>query len=364
MSRRSVVIVGAGPAGAATAIGLARAGVGDVLMLDRARFPRPKACGGGLSPNAIDILRRLDLGAQVLDCAYRVETLRFVGPGGEESILRGTPAMVMNRSEFDVTLLVEARRRGVEVWEGFRVTALARDRGRVVGVTDGHREVDADVVVVADGAHSAFSVDPRPRDGMATIMGWYDGFDVPRARMEMIFDRRLLPCYAWVFPETDDRVNIGLCHPGRSGSINLRTLFEEVLDDQFGPRIRAARRVGRLRGHPIAVTGWIDHVAAPGVLWVGEAARLVNAATGEGIYHALTSGTVAARRIAEAIAARRDPGDAGGAYAWSVRRELGIGLAAGAAFRRFLGGPGFRVLCRIGDNPLVRRVLARVLEGL
>ncbi len=370
MPGRRIVIVGAGPAGSATAMGLRRRGVDGVLLLERARFPRPKACGGGLSPVAISLLRKIGLGERVVDRAHPVRSLRFVGPDRDETIMQGTPAAVMNRAALDAALLDEARRLGAEVREAFAVRELIREPagqgrpGRVVGVAGAGERIAADVVVLADGAHSRFSSDPRPRDIVTTIMGWYEGFDAPPDRMEMIYDRRLLPYYAWVFPESDRLVNIGLCHPGRSGSLNLRGLFADILDDQLGARIRNARQVGALRGHPVSVASWIDRVAEPGALWVGEAARLVNPATCEGIYHAVASGLAASEAIARAASTRADVGLVGDHYLRTLRRRLGFGLAAGGAFRRIAAGPVFPVVCRMGGNPLVRAVMTRVIEKL
>ncbi|HYD53372.1 MAG TPA: FAD-dependent oxidoreductase, partial [Gemmatimonadaceae bacterium] len=164
-----VLVVGGGPAGASAATLLARAGL-DVLLLDRAHFPRPKACAEFLSPQAARVLERLDVLGDVERAApARLTGLVVRAPGG--ALVRGDYvaahghrahrdyAFSLPRTTLDPLLLARARRDGVRVLEGMQVTALRHDdTGRVTGARAraGGDTVDvrAALVVGADGLRS------------------------------------------------------------------------------------------------------------------------------------------------------------------------------------------------------------------
>ncbi|MGH7653158.1 MAG: NAD(P)/FAD-dependent oxidoreductase, partial [Gemmatimonadaceae bacterium] len=164
-----VVVVGGGPAGAATAWALARNGA-DVLVLDRAHFPRPKACAEFLSPQARRILAEMGaLDALIRSGAPDLEAMTIHAVNGQSFEGRfnaarscggeRNAALGVRREIFDSILLDRARAVGARVTEGAAVTDLLRDRGgRVVGVRvrDGGttREIAARVVVGADGLRS------------------------------------------------------------------------------------------------------------------------------------------------------------------------------------------------------------------
>jgi len=104
-----------------------------------------------------------------------------------------------------------------------------------------------------------------------------------------------MPLYGWLFPETKTRVNIGICMDGQGTSgekteRNVRDVFARFVADHYAPRLRNATQIGKLKGHPISYTTWIEACTVPGALYVGEAARVTHNATGEGISQAMQSG--------------------------------------------------------------------------
>src|SRR5437773_1403803 len=130
-------------------------------------------------------------------------------------------------------------------------SALSPNGLKVAGVRGKDGELRADYVIAADGAHSMFSTDPRPRRTISTLMGWWEGMPFAPGTMEMIFDKQLSPLYGWMFPETDARVNIGICmdgedKDGRKTERNVRDVFARFLDDHFRDRLRGARQIGKL----------------------------------------------------------------------------------------------------------------------
>jgi menaquinone-9 beta-reductase len=366
---KQIAIVGAGPGGIAAAIRLAQRGVKDVVLLERDHFPRDKTCASGLSPGAMALLDEFGLQDEVRRRGYAVNSMQLTTPGKRViQIATKQAAVVLLRREFDQLLLDRALALGVEIRQGFHAMRLLERRGRVMGVVGRDGQVEADYVLCADGAHSVFSVDPRQRRTLATLMGWWENFPFEPGRMEMVFDRRLSPNYGWLFPETATRVNIGICldstnRRGDKRSLGIRTLFQQFLDEYFGDRIKVARQVGVFRGHPITHTVWVDHCTRPGVLYLGEAARLTNNTTGEGIWQAMQSGVYAAEAVVEVVTGLTTEELAWRRYLWRLRRRLTPGFALGYVLRGLIRTPLLEVLAMVGNNPQVRRVASQVVSS-
>jgi menaquinone-9 beta-reductase len=366
--RTPIVIVGAGPGGAAAAVALAQEGVRDVVLLDKDRFPRDKTCGSGLSPNGVALLDELGVGADVRRLGYFIDAARVVTPGGREMRFASEQAaIILLRKHFDNLLVERARALGVDFQQGFHARELVREGGRVVGVRarDG-REIRAGFVLAADGAHSVFSSDPRPRRTISTLMGWWDGFPFEPHTVEMIFDRNVAPLYGWMFPEGGDRVNIGVCIEGEDAAggktqRNVRDVFERFLDDHYRSRLGSARQVGRLKGHPISYTTWIAHTHAPGVAWLGEAARITHNATGEGIWQAMQSGVFAARAVASMVRGERSEEEAMRAYTRALRRRFTAGFLLGHGVRALVRTPLLDGIAALYNNPAIRGAVTSVL---
>ena len=362
-----VLVVGAGPAGAAAAAALASRGVPRVLLLDRATFPRDKTCGSGLSPNAIALAEELGIGEELRRQAVPIQSVKIVTPGGRAMVLlSNADAVVLLRRTFDNLLFERARSLGVDFEGGVRVSELLREGGRVLGVrTADGREIRARFVLCADGAHSVFSTDPRPRRSISTLMGWWDGAAFEHGQIEMVFDRNLAPLYGWLFPEGGARVNIGVCMEGpREGARaerNVRDVFARFLDDHYAARLRHATQVGKLKGHPIVHTTWLANITTPGALYVGEAARVTHNATGEGISQAMQSGIYAAEAVSDVIAGRTTEGEAWRGYVRSHRRRFTASFLAGHALRAVVSSPILDGIAALYNQPAIRRTVVRVL---
>lgn len=364
-----VVIVGAGPGGSAAALALAQRGVKDVLLLDRDPFPRDKTCGSGLSPNALKVLDQLGLGDEVRRLAYPIMSVRIVTPGGKEMVLASNAAaVVLLRRVFDNLIVEKAQSLGVKLTTGFRADRLLKDdSGRVVGVRslDGE-EHHGRYVLCADGAHSIFSSDPRPKRSISTLMGWWEDFDYAPGQLDMIFDKNVSPLYGWMFPEAPNRVNIGICvdgqdEEGQKSTRNLRQVFQRFLDDHYGAQLKKARPIGKWKGHPIVFTNWVGHCTAPGSLYLGEAARITHNATGEGIYQAMQSGIFAADAVSSVLKGEKSEAKAWSSYLWEHRKRFTAGFMGGLALRAVVASPILDSVAGAYNNPTVRKAVVKLL---
>jgi len=340
-----ILIVGAGPSGAAAAVQLGQLGIRDVLLVDRDRFPRHKTCGSGLSPAALHLAEDLGIGRELRARANPVVTVRFVMPSGEE--LRApanSAAVILLRKDFDNLLVERAKALGVSFGGGFRVTEALEEDGRVVGVRglEG-TEIRAKHTLFADGAHSLFSRDDRERRHIDTLMGWWEGPHFEPGRLDMVFDPEVSPLYGWLFPETRTRVNIGICldaqdEYGRKVPRDLRAVFRAFLNRHYADELRGARQVGRWKGHPIVHTTWIASVSRPGALLIGEAARLTHNGTGEGISQAMQSGIYGAEAVARVVRGEATEAEAWRGYLRALRKRFTLGFAAGHLLRDMVSG--------------------------
>ena len=362
---KRVIIVGAGPAGSATAMSLARYRGMEVSLLERARFPRKKACGSCLSPWCLELLDEMGLGQAVAKEAFQIGAARVGGPRGPVLELRSKyQAKVLCRTRFDELLAHEAVRRGATLREGTRVLGIARNGSDILGVRTSGGDLEADAVVVANGATTNLAREPRPGATLHTYMAWYEGVEDVIDAVELYFDPIVRPYYGWLFPESETRVNIGIVFRPTPGTPNAREKFDAFVADRLGARMRRAARVDRPIGHPVATSHRPTRLSQPGVLVAGEAGGLVDPATAEGIHHALASGWLAGAHLGELVeAGRAFSGENLQPYTNRVRRQIGTRLLAGQCLMQFARTPLFGWMIRFGAFAPVRRLLTWTLAG-
>jgi geranylgeranyl reductase family protein len=327
--RADAVVVGAGPAGAATAILLAERGL-SVVLLDRARFPRDKICGEYLSPEGCRALDLLGVLARIEAAGARaLRGMRILGPDGTRLIGDYPPdaarpggrprALAVRRRVLDAALVERAREAGVVVREGMRVVDLLRDGARVAGVAaepvgPARRAAPAErfaapLVVAADGRASVVA----GRLGLRRAHPWLhrlalvadvEGATGDPERGEIVLAP---PAYSILNPVAGGVGNLSLVIPieeARRHKADLAGHFDRVTRSLPGFRetLRDARRTG-----PVRALGPLAFRVAPprddGVLLAGDAAGFLDPFTGEGIYAALRSAEIAADVGARGLAA-------------------------------------------------------------
>jgi menaquinone-9 beta-reductase len=330
-----VVVIGGGPAGSAAAIELARAGRA-VTLVDRARFPRDKVCGDGITTGALRLLEGLGLEPGRVASWQRVDDVVVRAPAGPEVTFplprgQGTYAAVARRTDLDAALLDEARAGGVKVLDGHACLGAAEHDDHVAIRVAGVGELTAAYAVAADGMWSP----TRKHLGLAApgyrgewhAFRQYFGGVGPRAARQLFvwFEPDLLPGYAWSFPLPGGRANVGfgIVRGERVERVqDMAGIWRDLLDR---PHIR--RVVGEGAAPEAPHRAWpiparVDDAVLTGrrTLFVGDAAAASDRLTGEGIGQALLSGVLAADAIVGT--AGEPPGVVTARYRRSVRRSL------------------------------------------
>ena len=339
-----LVIIGAGPAGAATAIRAARQGV-DTVVFDRAPYGRDKACGDGLTPRAVGALA--DLGIDLGE-AHLIEGLRMIA-GTTERVLPWPetsrfPAYgaVWPRRSLDAALIDAAAEAGAEIiWETEALPIF--DDDRVVGVEAGGSIWKAEMVVAAGGAPGkvarmlgATRVTEEPY-GVA-IRSYVASPRHAERYLEACLTLRdgsgnAVLGYGWIFPAGDGTVNIG------AGAISTMKRFKRLnlnsLLDLYHAGVRDSWGMGSYLERPRA---WRLPMSTarrhgPGWVAVGDAAGLINPMNGEGIDYGLESGMIAADLFV------RDPVSAPGRYDEIIGERFDAFLRTGRRFSFLIGHP-------------------------
>jgi geranylgeranyl reductase family protein len=355
VTRYDAIVVGAGPAGSTCAHRLASAGA-NVLVLDRARFPRDKPCGGGLTGRAARLLP-FSVDPVVEDVVTSVRMrLRF---GGWFERGDGEPLVLMTqRLRLDAYLLEQAVCAGAEVRDSLKVErAQAGPEG--VEVTAGGERLHAAALVGADGVNGICSRALRLGGNQAVGVAMegnvgYDRLRTDDYRGRAVLELGVLPGgYGWVFPK-GDHVNVGLGGWEREGP-RLR----ERLRDLCAAHGISYDDLEGLRGYRLPLRSPSSRLARGRAAIVGDAAGLVDPVSGDGIFEAFLSGKLASEAVLDLLAGRAEGLEP---YGERLTRTLATHLWASwgvkAALDRFP-----RVTFRIARSRVVWRTVERLIRG-
>jgi geranylgeranyl reductase family protein len=348
VERFDVAVIGAGPAGSVTAIHLARAGA-RVLLLDKARFPRDKPCGGGLTLRAV---RQLPVDPTPV-VEHEVDRMEFGLSWRrrfERRGRRGAFILMTQRRRLDHYLVEHAVTAGADFRDGVKVSDVTERGLRANG-----EPVAAEIVVGADGANGT-SARALGLGGPITHGVAYEGnagFD-RRYRGLAVIELGTIPGgYGWIFPK-GDHVNVGVGGWEDEGP-RLRAHLAELCA-RHGI---AERGLTAVRGHrlPLRRAGFVP--ARGRALLVGDAAGLVDPLTGDGMYEAFVSARLAAEAALEVLA-----GTADGVDAYTERLAGALGPLAGASWGAKLALDRFpRTVFALARAPLVWPVVELLVRG-
>jgi len=303
VQRFDVLVVGGGPAGAATAIRLADAGA-SVLLVDKARFPRDKPCGGGLTMRAV---RQCPVDPRpVVEEEVDTVELRFRYGDGVVRRARSPVILMTQRRRLDAFLLDAARERGVEVREETAVSSELLLAADVVVGADGANGTAAKLLGLGGGIVHGVAYEGNAR---------YDAIARSRYARTAVIELADIPGgYGWVFPK-GEHANVGVGawqHAGPQLRDHLRRLCAahglepDALDG--------------LRGHRLPLRRPGTRLANERALLVGDAAGLIDPVSGDGMFECFVSSRLAASAILDLLGGRSSTLEP---YAAALDAELG-----------------------------------------
>lgn len=388
-----VVVVGAGPAGAAAACHLARSGA-SVVLLDRAKFPRDKVCGDFVGPAALVELGLLGVSGMAGYSRTNIGRRAALHLDGQELICQAFPkalgsvplyGRVIPRLALDQLIVNAARKSGVRVMDGFPLVGFLRDERGLTIATRGPAGVfaiRARLMVAADGSSSAIarairgSLAPR-RDRIVAARAYFENVEGPEDRLDIYFNRECFPGYYWLFPTGRGEANVGL-------GMALETLpaFKETpaaalqrlmhSDRALASRLKNAKLRGKVVGWPLITYNPRLPIVADRIVLIGDAAGLINPLNGEGIQYALQS----ARWAAETITPHLRDGDfsetALAQFTRRVETELRYDMALARLIVQFISHRAVTpvslealkiIITKARRDPDYSRVAAGILAG-
>jgi geranylgeranyl reductase family protein len=399
-----VIIVGAGPSGSATAAYLAMAGL-DVLMLEKAVFPREKVCGDGLTPRAVRELITLGIQTPAQDGWIKNHGLRIVGGGIRLELkwpdLASFPpyGLVRTRKDFDDILAKHAVWHGARLREATNVTEPILDEatGAIIGVRakalgpDGRPTGEdlvfrAPLVVAADGNSSRLSMSmSRPkRDDRPMGVAVRTYYTSPRHDDDYLEswlelwskndagNRVLLPGYGWIFGVGDGTSNVGLGILNTSaafGKVDYKDILNRWVDTLPAQwTFNEATMTGPVRGAALPMGFNRQPHYGRGLLLVGDAGGMVNPFNGEGIAYAMESGRLAAEVIAQGFARQSDAGREKvlQSYPRVMKDALGGYYTLGRGFAKMIGNPEvMRLAVKYGlPHTTMMKFLLKIMANL
>jgi menaquinone-9 beta-reductase len=386
-----VIVVGAGPAGSATAYHLANAGH-DVLLLEKTAFPREKVCGDGLTPRAVTALVSMGIDTSEQAGWLHNKGLRIIGGGMRIEIpwpeLASHPSygLVRPRSDFDDLLARQAVKAGAVLRENTSVTGPVLDKaGRITGVTtkgeNGAVTYSAPLIVAADGNSSrlALAMGLQKRDDRPMGVAVRTYYRSPRhdddwleSWLELWDKDRLLPGYGWIFGVGDGTSNVGLGILNTStawGKVDYKDLLKRWLDqtpEEWG--FRDENRTQPVHGAALPMGFNRQPHYANGMLLVGDSGGMVNPFNGEGIAYAMEAGEIAAQVMSQALA--RPTSDAREralqAYPQTLKRTYGGYYTVGRLFVKAIGDDRvMKLAARHGlPHPVLMRFVLKLMANL
>lgn len=316
------IIVGAGPSGAIAAMYLQKAGK-NILLVDKANFPRDKICGDAQGRKAAAILKELGIYESYEKLpGQKVYGIVISSPNGKSVDLdvadRNGPApgYCHKRQIFDNYLFESATKIFKVKFRVFNATDVLVENGAAAGLVgkneSGQDEtLRAKLILGCDGANSVvarkFNLNKSPSEHfIVATRGYYKNVSGMGDRIEIHMIKDLIPGYFWVFPLSDNEVNVGLgmiVKDRVEKGVNLVAAQNKVIAENplFKERFKDSKLQGQIQAWNLPVASYHKRCYGNGFLLLGDAASLIDPLSGEGVGNAMISGRVAAQVVVEAL---------------------------------------------------------------
>ncbi len=313
-----VIIAGAGPAGSACAIELAKSGL-SIALLDKASFPRDKTCGDALSVDVINQLQKLSpsLAAEFETLENKISSygVKIFSPDHNHIdipfIYKNVKSCgyISPRLHFDNLLFEHTKQyANIAIYENCAVTNVAVHNDEAVLQT-GQGIFTGKMIIGADGAHSVISkflgdIKVEKEHYSAGLRVYYEGVSGfhNQGYIELHFFKDILPGYLWIFPLADNKANVGigmLSSEVSKKKINLKEILQNLLrtHPHLKERFKDATPLETIKGYGLPLGSKKRNLSGERFLLAGDAAALIDPFSGEGIANAIRSGRVAGEHI-------------------------------------------------------------------
>jgi geranylgeranyl reductase family protein len=350
MNQLDVLIIGAGPSGCSAAVTLHQHGL-RVAIVDKAEFPRDKCCGDGLTTSALRQLERMGFDPTTIPSFHVVQNTAWRSPSGFVSELPlpdedGWRIAVAPRQELDNQLVEFVRAKGIRIHEAHALDSVDTS-GRGVCVVAGDKTFHTRYVIAADGVWSptrklvSGTAESPYLGNIHAFRQYFKNVTGPaKDRLFVSFEPDLLPGYLWSFPLGDGRVNIGFGIERREGRSTqmMKQAWPDILSrphirEELGPNAEPDLP-HKAWPIPAEIKNELLTAANGKVFFVGDAARVVDPLTGEGIGQALETGHMAAMSIIEK--GQRDPARAANHYRRYIRRGMAVDNSVAGAIAKLV----------------------------
>jgi len=367
MEQHDVVIVGAGPGGAATSMFLSKEKIPH-LIIDKATFPRDKVCGDALSGKVISILNKYDKSI-VMGMESNPEDyipsygVTFVAPNGhgldipfssDFSKLAHAPGYISKREVFDNFLFEKLDSKMADIRTGTEITDIRRNGEGVeldIGSNGSTQTIKAKIIIGAEGDRSIVAkklsqVRKENKHYCAGIRAYYDGVTGIHKDnfIELHFVKRGLPGYFWIFPLPNGKANVGmgmLSEAVSAKKVNVKQLMLDIIenDPAISPRFKNAKLEGDILGWGLPLGSKKRRISGDNFMLIGDAASLIDPFTGEGIGNAMLSGMLAANRIKVALASQKFDSQTMLVYDNELYAQIGKELKLSTTLQRLVRFP-------------------------
>lgn len=390
MIKQDIIILGAGPAGIASALFLAKKGIPSTII-EKEEFPRDKVCGDCLGGYALSILHQLDKDLFERFIQYEKKLVgqgvHFFGPDKQKVTIEAVNTVgakikevaLCKRIDFDDFLYKEAKKHTyIHIIQNTFVSKLHFRDERVHLFDKNGSEIGiSKMVIIASGSNQSLVNQVREkklsRKHFASgVRAYYEGIEGldRKGFIELHFLKKIAPGYLWIFPLNDNQANVGLGLKSDiiiKKKVNLRHLLDVCIEENeyLRNRFRNAQKLSPTKGFPLALGGKRNTISGDRYLLAGDAANLIEPLFGEGIGHAMYSGKFAAEQASLCLQKNDFSAQTNKAYDRSVYEKLGSTLRFSSMMQKIAFYPkmmGF-LFNRITTNKQLQNLMFGIING-